>query len=319
MNKRISRCFMLSKCILFIFTGSILQCPIHASPPAITSLRLGFTSGTLYDVDINDARAAQSIWLETVLKNVNKTELDITVTSTLYDNIQMAAQALKNNEVDVLICLPIEYLALPKTLNISPTFTSRTGTELGENYILVTHKKSAIQNLEQLQSVTLMMSQKGNNQISKLWLDTLLLQNNLPVSEAFFGTIKNVSKTTQAILPVFFKQADACLIPKTDLKIAQQLNPQLATDLHLLAQSPPFNRVIVCAQNNIYKNLADRLHLAIDIVNQTQQGKQLLTLFRVKQMIRFEETHLDNIKHLVQTYENLSHNNVLSQYQLISP
>ena len=281
--------------------------PIHASEPQITSMRLGFTSGTLYDVDINDARAAQETWLHTILQSINQNQQDIYIKSKAYPTTSAACDAILKNEIDAIILLPLEFLALSTDIPITPILTSRSGQGGGEHVVLVTHKKNHIQNVEQLKSLNLVISIKGNNTTPQLWLDTMLLENALPTSEIFFGTIKNVRKTTQAIFSVFFKTADVCLIPQTDLEIAMKLNPQLETDLHILKQSPGYNRVIICVQNSFYQTYGDRISQTIDILNQTQQGHQLFTLFKVRQMVKFEPAHLDNIKNLLKTYQQLTH------------
>ena len=48
--------------------------------------------------------------------------------------------------------------------------------------------------------------------LAPTWLDTELLRNKLPLSARFFREITRTSKMSRAILPVFFNQADACLV-----------------------------------------------------------------------------------------------------------
>lgn len=192
-----------------------------------------------------------------------------------------------------------------------PIMTSRSEDDEGDHYVIVTYKKDKIQNIEQLQSKRLIMNIKGSNAVPKVWLDTLLLEKTLPSCETFFSTIKRVGKSTQAILPVFFKQADVCLVPKTDLDIAMELNPQLKTNLKILHQSPGYNRIIVCVQNAFYKKYGDLLSDTIEVANSTKQGQQLFTLFRIKKLSPFENTHLDNIKKLAQKYQTLSNTSII--------
>ncbi|MGA1197595.1 MAG: PhnD/SsuA/transferrin family substrate-binding protein, partial [Candidatus Latescibacterota bacterium] len=120
-------------------------------------------------------------------------------------------------------------------------------------------------------------------------------------------------KTTQAILPVFFQQADACLVPKTDFETAVQLNPQLGINLQILAESPGFKNSIACLQKEYYNNYAGLITEALKTIGQTEQGKQFFTLFRVNTMQRFDEAHLDNVKNLMQTYQTLNQNKQLKK------
>ncbi|MFT5365579.1 MAG: ABC-type phosphate/phosphonate transport system substrate-binding protein [Candidatus Latescibacterota bacterium] len=302
--------------LVAVISNGVFFQPANAAGPQISSMKLGFTSGTLYDVDLNDARAAQETWLRSIIQNVNKNKLEIEVKTIVYANVSEASEAIKKNEIDAVILLPLEYLALGDAVPVIPIMTSRSGDNEGDYYVIATHKQSNIQTIEQLQSQNLIISIKGNNGIPKLWLETILLENKLPNSDTFFGAIKHVSKTTQAILPVFFKQADVCLVPKTDLGIAMALNPQLKTNLQIVQQSPGYNRIIVCVQSTFYEKNGDFLSEAIETVNQATQGQQLLTLFRVNNLSRFEEAHLDNIKKLVHTYQTLNKASTLSQDKL---
>jgi ABC-type phosphate/phosphonate transport system substrate-binding protein len=301
--------------IVVVSYGSFLP-SADASEPTLTSLRMGFTLGTLYDVDINDARAAQETWMSAILEQVNQNDLKVDVKTIPYANVSAAIEAIKKDEIGAVIVVPLEYLTLRDQASVTPVITSRSGEGEGDHYVVVTHKQKNIQNIEQLQSQSLMISVKGSNEVPKLWLETILLENKLPKSETFFSDIKRVSKTIQAILPVFFKQADVCLVPKADLDIAMELNPQLKANLQIVQQSPGYNRIIICMQNTLYKEYGARVGHTIEVANQTKQGQQLFTLFRVSKLSRFKEAHLDNIKKLVQTYQSLSEISTVQQDSL---
>ena len=69
-------------------------------------------------------------------------------------------------------------------------------------------------------------------------------------------------------------------------------------------------------QNTLYKEYGARVGHTIEVANQTKQGQQLFTLFRVSKLSRFKEAHLDNIKKLVQTYQSLSEISTVQQDSL---
>jgi ABC-type phosphate/phosphonate transport system substrate-binding protein len=204
-------------------------------------------------------------------------------------------------------------LAVRDAVSVTPIITSQSEDDAGDRYVIVAHKQNNQQTIEQLQSQSLMISVKGSNEIPKLWLETILLEKGLPPCETFFSNINRVSKTTQAILPVFFKQADVCLVPKNDLDIAMTLNPQLKFNLQIIQQSPGYNRIIICVQNTFYKKHGDLLSDIIEVANRTKHGQQLSTLFRISRLSRFEEAHLDNIRKLVQTYQSLNKTSTILQ------
>ncbi|MFT5365580.1 MAG: ABC-type phosphate/phosphonate transport system substrate-binding protein [Candidatus Latescibacterota bacterium] len=298
--------------IVVISNGGGLQ-TVSASEPPLLSLNMGFTSGTLYDVDLNDALAAQETWVRSILQQINQNKLEVEVKTVAYANVSAIAEAIKKNEIDAIIVLPLEYLALRDEVSIKPIITSHSADDAGDRYVIVTHQQNNIQTIEQLQSHSLMITIKGSNEVPKIWLETILLEKALPPCETFFGAINRVSKTTQAILPVFFKQADVCLVPKTDLDIAMTLNPQLKSNLQIIQQSPGYNHIIICVQNSFYEKYANLHNDVIEVANRTKQGQQLSTLFRISRLSRFEEAHLDNVKKLVQTYQRLSKTSIFPQ------
>ncbi len=293
----------------------------YAAEPQFLSLRLGFTAGTLYDVDINDARAAQEIWLRSVLKSINQNtkstnqdDAKIEAVSIYYPNISIAQQALLNQEVDVIVLLPIEYLAIQNKTSIVPILTSQSGRDGDEHYVLISYNpQNEIQQIEQLGAQKLFISTQKDNKIPQMWLDTLLNEQALPTIENFFSEIEYVNKSTKAILAIFFKKSGVCLVPKTDFEIACELNPQLKRHLQIIHQSPGYNRSIVCVPKTLYKTHGELLARAIAIVNETTQGQQLLKLFRVTTLQYFENTHLDNLRNLQTAYQ------AIIQKQNVSP
>jgi hypothetical protein len=71
-----------------------------------------------------------------------------------------------------------------------------------------------------------------------LWLDTQLLRQQLPPSHSFFRSVKLVENASQAVLPVFFRQADACLLPRWSYDTMVELNPQVKEQTTILVHSP---------------------------------------------------------------------------------
>jgi len=284
--------------------------PVGAAEPPMASIRFGLTAGTIYGVDMNDALAAQETWTRLVMQKVNPDGQEIEVKSVVYANVSEASEAIEQGQVDVVVLLSLEYLSLAKEIPIVPLLTTIVG-DLGEQWITVTHKSNHVQNIEELQSLPLIISTKGNDKYPELWLETALLEKNLPATHTFFNSIKYVDKASQAVLSVFFKQSDVCLIPRADLEIAIKLNPQLGTDLQSGQHSPFYNRTMVCVEKSYYEKFGDRIRKAVEITKQTKKGQQLFAISRAGGIIPFEEAHLENTRRVLETYQTLSGNTIL--------
>ncbi|MGA1199742.1 MAG: PhnD/SsuA/transferrin family substrate-binding protein, partial [Candidatus Latescibacterota bacterium] len=153
---------------------------LHASEILLNSLRLGFTADLFYGVDINDARAAQELWLRTVLQKMNKNKEPVDVHIVLFSDIPALIEGVKQKKVDAVTIFPLEYLSLNKQLQMVPFIISQSGDSDGEHYILLTHKNSNIENIEQLYAKKLFVGARGDKRVPLLWLDTMLLKNDLP-------------------------------------------------------------------------------------------------------------------------------------------
>jgi len=83
-------------------------------------------------------------------------------------------------------------------------------------------------------------------------MDVLLWRSGLDAGETFFEEIQEVSKVSQAVLPVFFDQADACIAPMDAFRTMAELNPQLEEELWVIDTSPGFCQAVVCARRDVY-------------------------------------------------------------------
>lgn len=301
--------------LIFICFSPLTLQATNTSDLKLPHLRLGFTSGSLYDVDANDARAAQETWLRSVLNLINESSTQKgEVKSVFYPTVTAACEGFHKNEVDAIIILPIEYLSMCNKESIIPALTSLTDGKYGDHYVLVTRKQDAIQDINELQSTELILSIKGNNTLPKFWLETELLQKGYTSIETFFKKTTTVSKTTQAILPVFFGNADVCLVPQKDLNIAMELNPQLKNKLEIIKQSESFIRTLVCTQKEYYDTYFPLLKKLIEVLNSTPQGQQFLTLFRASRLKQFQPEHLQNINKIAQTYRDVKGVSIFPQH-----
>lgn len=149
------------------------------------------------------------------------------------------------------------------------------------------------------------MDTGGKGKIPQIWLDTVLLRSGLPESRDLFGSIETVDKPAQALIPVFFGQADACLIPARTFQTMAELNPQLSEQLVVLLRSPGFCRGLMCVSQSIYEEYEFRFSDALSTFNTEPQGQQLLTVFRMDEIVSFEPRYLESTQELMAEYEAL--------------
>jgi phosphonate transport system substrate-binding protein len=114
--------------------------------------------------------------------------------------------------------------------------------------------------------------------------------------------LKLVDNASQALLPVFFRQADACLMPRWSYETMAELNPQIKERTAILVISP------LLARGGLFmaKGVPPEKHefvMATQKFWQTVRAKQLLTLFHAEEVVPFQPAHMQTMFNLYE--ENL--------------
>ncbi|MFT5365578.1 MAG: ABC-type phosphate/phosphonate transport system substrate-binding protein [Candidatus Latescibacterota bacterium] len=282
---------------------------IEPSQLRMPSLVLGYSLNTLVDVDPADAKAASQIWLISLLKSLNKEQTGALAQVTIYQTDKEMLNALQSSKVDILLLTALEYLALKSRVPITPFMLTQNYASGQYAYGLYVHKDSGLDHLHQLKHKTLTIQTRNQTDLDlpQLWLDTLLLENGLEVYSILFKSTQIFSKTSQAVLPVFFQKADACLVPIPEFEVLSQFNPQIKRDLKCIAQSPAYIRSLICARTAFFDQFQDLIQPAILDLNNTTHGRQLRLLFKSNNdLAPFEAHQLGSVESLIEKHRALT-------------
>jgi ABC-type phosphate/phosphonate transport system substrate-binding protein len=127
-----------------------------------------------------------------------------------------------------------------------------------------------------------------------------LKKQGLPREDRFFGSYKEVDKPSQAILPVFFRQADACIVTRRAFETSAELNPQISQKLEPLITSPLFVDSVLLF-HKIYKSNNKKIFMDTAInIKKYPMAKQVMTLFQIDGFALFSESYLYNVITLMQ-------------------
>lgn len=300
--------FKISVTLTILLCLLIGQTASAEEPPQlrVPSLTMGYSAGTLIDVDPEDAQAASQIWIRSLLKNLNQGQTGAQAQVVVYQTDKEILKALRSESVDILLLTSLEYLTLEHQVSITPFMHTQNYASGQYAYGLYVHKDSGIDHLSQLKNQTLTIQVGSQTGLPQLWLDTLLLENGLETSHMLFKNTRAVSKTSQAILPVFFQKFDACLVPITGFDVLSQFNPQINRDLKRIATSPGYSRSLVCARTAYLDQYQNLIQQAIDDLNGNTHGRQLRLLFKVNEdVVPFEPHQLDSVKFLIKKHRAL--------------
>ena len=221
---------LLRTCFATVMTILLMRdVGVYADPE---ELRMGFSDNVFQDVIKSDAQAITKICAEGMLGGMYEEEWQ--AKTMIFSQVTSIVEALRADEVDFLILLPVEHLEISRVVPLKAIWTVVVGGVVSYEYVLMVRRDSAIGDLAHLAGRKLVMDTGGKGRIPQMWLDTILWNSDLPGSEGFFGSIKEVAKPAQALLPVFFGEADACLIPYQTFHTMVELNPQLAEQVMIL-------------------------------------------------------------------------------------
>ena len=241
-----------------------------------TNFRVGFTSSMFTDVNENDAKASIKVWSQTIAKERG---IPINPDAMIIKDTPALLQALRDKAVDAVgITIP-EYAAACQEVRLSPLFVTYTSGWMREEYLLLVHKDSQIEHLEDLRGKTLSFYQQPRTCLAQPWLDTLLVQNVGRATAEFLGKITQARQISKAVLPVFFRQSDACVATRAGFETMCELNPQVGHQLKIIACSPELVTVVLCFRADYSSVFKQDLLASLRELHTTAAGRQVLTVF----------------------------------------
>lgn len=264
--------------------------------------RLGVIADTFSGVNQNDARIALNVLL---VKQLKKDFQQGEAETLIYPDIQAAIQDTKEGKVDFLTLPAMDYILARDEIQMIPEMISGVGPEKEQSYILLVSRESNIRSLSQLKQKNLIVEKGASRRLVLRWLDVLLLEQSLPESEIFFREVKPVDKSSQALLPVFFGQADGCIVRNFAFETMVELNPQIGKKLMVLNRSPVLGSVLLCVRPGIEKKFAQSVINFIQKMPDSVEHRQVLLLFQVKKIFRYQPEYLHNLETLLKRYDFL--------------
>jgi len=264
--------------------------------PSDGTLNIGFTSGYFVDVNAADGLAATKVWADAI---VQKKSLNLDTRSMVFSDLIELERAVKEAKVDVVALLTREFLSVEGRVPLEPHFVAQNRGKVNDECLLMVHDRSGVKSLEELQSKDILISDDVRDSLGKIWLESVVMAKGYVSLEAFFGKVRSIRKPSQALLPVFFRQADACLINSDSFNTMAELNPQLRRDLKLIAKSPAGTVTVICIRTGYKSPLRDLLIESLGNLHADPRGQQILTLFKVEKLVPFEPSFLESARQLV--------------------
>jgi phosphonate transport system substrate-binding protein len=270
-----------------------------AMPSHVT---LGFSRQIFVDVE---SAEAQSI-LRVLASEITKRDFPgSTSESVILGSDGDLQRALVEKRIDMAGMTCDEYLRLRGRVPMEPAFTTTNGRDPYHQVVLLVRRDAGIRNLAGLSGKRLTLSADQAKSIHLTWLQTLLMREGLPGDETYFSAVREARRPSEAILPVFFRQADACLTSQQAFDIVRELNPQVGTELVVLARSADITSGVLVFRPDFDPAAKELIAKFLDGLEKVPQGLQILRLFRMNRLMRWRPEFVESVETLIREHERL--------------
>ncbi|HMJ91618.1 MAG TPA: PhnD/SsuA/transferrin family substrate-binding protein [Candidatus Acidoferrum sp.] len=270
-----------------------------AETGAVTDkLRIFFSQRVMLELKDNDARAAVKAWTQMVF-NENEIKAEA---QTMIGNLDDVIAGFHDGSIDGASLPTDEYFSLTEKVETGLLYFPLHGTDPNEEFLLLTHRDSAITNLAGLRGGKMTVLTHHRMNLAEIWLNVSLAKEAHPTTEMFFGNVRRETKSANVVLPVFFRKADACLISRRGFDLMTELNPQVGARLRVLAVSPKLVPTLLCFNPRANSIYAERARKAIRELHHTVYGQQILTTFQLDRLVEGGPEWLESARALMKEY-----------------
>jgi ABC-type phosphate/phosphonate transport system substrate-binding protein len=310
-RRALTRCLPAPACrhvALALLLPALFLCGLPARAAAerdddkLKEFRSGFLQSVFSNTDPRDAKAVLEVHSREISRELG---LNITGKVVMFTTMASMADALRNGRLELASIPGIEYLRIRDTLPLIPSFVGTNSKGQGIRYVIITRKDSGIRSLADLKGKAMVLPLGTVHEPSHLWLDVLLLRAGHVGHDSFFREVRESPKASAAIMGVFFRQADAAIVTRTGLDTSRLLNPQLETQLTILAESPELNDFVVCMTPGTSEKFRSDIYRALLRLNESKSGRQLYTIFQTKGITPFKPAYLVELETLLREYNTL--------------
>ncbi len=268
-------------------------------------LRIGITKTYSLNTNQQDLIAAFKLWTNLYSKKLHESHnIEIDAQFTLYKNLELLETDINENKID-LLSLPIqEYSKLTGAERFEPTLTGNTTENKFTQFVLLVHKNSNLEAIEDLEGKDINMPEAGFSELMKIWMQVELYKNELPNFDNFSHNILTTEKENTAIYSVFFNQIDCALVRKSTFDIANELNPQIKSNLRVILISPKFVANLTAIRKDYDPKIKE---LIVDVTTKfhlNPEDRQILSLFKFSRMHELNENDMAKVNKLFSEYRN---------------
>ena len=299
-----SSCWMAALSIVFLSSLLAMAQPGSATGTAaqMAPIRFGFSRQIFGAVNENDGRAA----LKAHVQAIGRADgIPMDANFPVFDNAKQMEQALRAGAVDMIALRTDEFLELTPEMVGGPLIVAVVRGRTDDEYVLLVRHDGGLGGIAALKGRQIMVLQNPRAPLALHWLDVMTLREGLGPAAQVVGRMTQVPKSSRAVLPVFFKQADAALVSRSGFEMMGELNPQIKSQIKVLAFSRPMVPVVMCFRSGVPQTSIDRVVTATLKMHTTVSGQQVMTIFQFDRLDALPRSCLDSARELLAEHARL--------------
>lgn len=259
---------------------------------------------TLKGVNYDDARVAIEMNFDRQKNKSVSPRFEPTLE--ILPDVATAARRIQDKKLHCIFTTGVDFIRLRELVTLEPLYvTSGLSDSPLEPYILLAQKDVDWAGLVRMDQRRLIVDANNRWDIGRIWLETVLYEKELPQSDLLFTSIQVVDRPARMVLPVFFGQAEACLVSQSAYDTMVELNPQLGQKLHILMRSPGFVKSLICIVSYLDPDFVAQMKDNIHNMHKTVDGRQLLMIFQLRRSFPFKPEYLVETERVLRRYRNM--------------
>ncbi len=285
--------------ILFFFNFSIGK-----DTKKVKKIIVGFSSELFSGVNTRDAKTAIDMYSLNLFQELNKKNpLKFEVTTSIYQSKTELTDAIKRNDCDLLSLTSKEFIELRNNYSLIPALMN-IDSKNDECFLLLVNKNKKIEHLKDLKDKRIILTNGGRGDLGLIWLGSILMKYGYDDCNRFFKEIKRCDKQSQAILPVFFGQFDACITLSPSYDEINKLNPQINKKLVALQQSKRISYGMMCFTQSLNEEDRNLITNTAKSMQDYASGKQFLKLFQLPKIGDFNPKLIESVEEFINDYNS---------------
>lgn len=277
--------------------------PVHAgqSNHTASTIKVGISSQVFPDLDHNDVRIAMSLWTREMARRIG---VDCQPQPVIFSSANDLLLAVRKGELTLASLSALEYLRIRNKAPMTPLIVSSRNSGKGQRFVLIAHRGSGIRSIHDLNGKSIILPQ-AKNRASYLWLEVMLLKEGKRERNSFFRRVEEGKKSSQSIMAVFFKRADAAIVSRDAFETSKILNPQTGNQLAVIDESDYLLDGVTCIPHHVDASLRADIERVALTLHESTVGKQILTLFQMDRTALFNPSQLNGVERLVRERDRL--------------